>query len=116
LLGIRRWLRQRQTLTSASNQLVALQCSKGVASNALVVWRLTHDVSVRWRWRQQSAEEAKALGSIRHRGASIATPTNTFVARLAKTDLTGLRLLVRRTLGLSSLDAPDGRLLNELSS
>jgi hypothetical protein len=46
LLGIGRWLRQRRTLTSASDQLVALQCSEGVSSDALVVWRLTWDISV----------------------------------------------------------------------
>jgi hypothetical protein len=34
-------------------------------SDALVVLRQTHGVSVRWWWRQQSAEAAKALGNIR---------------------------------------------------
>jgi hypothetical protein len=37
LLSVRRWLRQHRTLTSASDQLIALQCSEGVASDALVV-------------------------------------------------------------------------------
>jgi hypothetical protein len=58
LLGVRRWLWQRRTLTSASDQLVVLQCSEGVVTDTLVVWHLTRDVSVRWRWRQQSAVEA----------------------------------------------------------
>jgi hypothetical protein len=35
-----------------------LQCSEGVVTDTLVVWHLTRDVSVRWRWRQQSAVEA----------------------------------------------------------
>jgi hypothetical protein len=64
-VGVRRWKQERRTLTSASDQLVVLQRSKGVASDALVVWRLTRDVSVHWRWRQQIAEATKALGSIR---------------------------------------------------
>jgi hypothetical protein len=52
-------------LTSVSDQLVALQCSKGVVSDTLVVWRLTRDISIHWWWRQQRVEEAKVLNSFR---------------------------------------------------
>jgi hypothetical protein len=64
-LGVRRWLWQHWMLTSVSDQLVALQCSKGVVSDTLVVWRLTRDISIHWRWHQQRVEKAKVLNSFR---------------------------------------------------
>jgi hypothetical protein len=63
--SVGRWLLLHQTLMSASDVPSTVACAGERASDALVVLRQTRGVSVRWWWRQQSAEAAKVMGSIR---------------------------------------------------